>query len=155
MPRFPLLILLVLLSGCYRYCPQRPGAVPPGSDVRVHLSVEGVQRIGEAYGSAYGMLDGRLESWADEVVLTVAVPAAPGMIDRGLRNRIVIPQPDIVGIDLRQLDRTRTGALSATLGVVVVGAAIALFTGTFGGGTATDPPAPEDTIIPNWLQIFE
>ena len=98
MSRVLALVGIFILSGCYTYVPQRPGSIAPGADVRVHLSAEGVQRISEAYGSASGVLDGRLESWGDDVIVTIPVPAAPGMLDRGLRNRIVVRQADVIGV---------------------------------------------------------
>ena len=149
------LILIALLAGCYSYVPQRPGAVPPGTNVRLRLTADGVQRIGEAYGSASGVVEGRLESWSDQVEITFPVPPTPGMVDRGLRNKLIIPQADIVAVDMRQRDRTKTAILSASLGVLTAGTAIAMFSGVF-GGTPPDggPPLPEDIIVPFGIKIF-
>lgn len=149
MTRLLTLIGILFLSGCYAYLPQRPGSVAPGADVRVHLSREGVAAIGEAYGSATGVLEGRLESWGDDVVVTIPVPPAPGMLDRGLRNRIVVRQADVVGIDLRERDQTRTIALSVGLGGLVALTAIALFGGVFGGTQPQPENLPEDIRIPS------
>src|SRR5689334_6915934 len=102
MKRALALIGVLGLNGCYAYLPQRPETVPIGSEVRVHLSIDGTQHLGQAYGSASGVLEGRLDRWADTVVVTMPVGASPGMLDRGLRNEIHIQQADIVGVDLRQ-----------------------------------------------------
>ncbi|MSR36000.1 MAG: hypothetical protein EXR95_05055 [Gemmatimonadetes bacterium] len=149
-----ILVLTLTSSGCYRYVPQQPGTVPIGTEVRVHLTAAGMTRLGEAYGTASGTLDGRLDSWSEEVVVTVSVAPAPGMIDRGLRNRIVISQSEVISVDLRQRDPTRTGVLSVGLGVLVIGTAVAMFSGAFGGSTADDPDPPPDILIPSWLQVF-
>ena len=154
MSRALTVVLVVLLTGCYSYVADRPGTIPPGSDVRLRLTQDGVQRIGEAYGSATGVLEGKLESWADEVVVTIPVPPTPGMLDRGLRNRIVVQQSDIVGIERRERDRTKTAALSISIGVLTAGMAIAMFSGVFGGTQNTDVPLPEDVVVPFWLKIF-
>jgi hypothetical protein len=154
MPRTLLLALVLLLSGCHRYVAVRAGSVPPGSQVRVHLTPEGVERIGSAYGSATGIIDGELDSWADEVVVNIPVQASPGMLDRGLVNKIVIAQADIVAVELQQRDPTRTAALSIGLGAVVALTAIAVFGGVFGGTTIVDNPPPEDILVPRWLRIF-
>ena len=154
MSRTLLLAFVLALGGCHRYVPVRPGTVTPGSDVRVRLTPEGVQRIGEAYGSASGTITGQLESWAEEVVVRVPVGGSPGMLDRGLMNKIVIPQADIAAVDLIERDRTRTAVLSLSIGAVAGLTAIAVFGGVFGGATVKDPPAPEDTLIPLWLRIF-
>ena len=154
MPRTLLFVLLLALSGCHRYVPARMGAVPPGADVRVHLTSGGVQRIGEAYGSASGTVVGKLESWSSEVVISIPVEASPGMLDRGLTNRIVIPAADIVAVDLMESDRARTAVLSLGIGGVAGLTAIALFGGVFGGSTVNEGPAPEDTLLPLWMRIF-
>jgi hypothetical protein len=155
MPRALPLILLAVLTGCYTYVPQRPGTVPPGADVRIRLSSDGVERIGEAYGSASGVLEGRLENWSEPVEITFPVPPTPGMVDRGLRSKIFIPQADIVAVDLRQRDRTKTAILSASLGVLTFATAYAMFSGVFGGSPPDNgPPLPEDIIVPFWIKIF-
>jgi hypothetical protein len=148
------LVFLVLLAGCYSYVPQRPGSVPLGADVRVRITSDGVQRLGEAYGSVSGIVEGRLESWSDQVEITFPVPATPGMVDRGLRNKLIISQADIVGIDLRERDRTKTAILSASLGALTAGTAYAMFSGVFGGSQNNDPILPEDIVIPFGIRIF-
>jgi hypothetical protein len=152
MSRVLALIGVLVLSGCYAYFPQRPGAVPLGADVRLQLSRDGVERIGAAYGSATGVLEGRLERWADEVEITIPVQAAPGMLDRGLRNRIVVRQTDILAVELRQRDQTKTVALSLALGGAAAVTAIALFGGVFGGTPPPNEQLPEDLRAPGSAQ---
>src|SRR5690349_18357139 len=113
MSRALALIGVILLSGCYAYLPQRPGSIPPGSDVRVHLSQEGVDRMVAAYGRGAGVVEGKLDEWADTVTVSVPLPPAPGTIDRGLRSKIVFRQADVVGVDLRRKDQTKTIVVSA------------------------------------------
>ena len=142
----------LMLAGCHRYVPARIGAVPAGTDVRVHVTPDAAERIADAYGTAD--LEGRLESWSDEVVVTIPVPAAPGMLDRGLRNRVIIPAADVLAVEVRERDPTRSAILAGGIGVLVIGAAIAAFTGVFGGTRNTDPPIEEDILIPLWLRVF-
>jgi hypothetical protein len=150
----PLLGLVVLLAGCYSYVPQRPGDVSPGAEVRVHLSSDGARRLGETYPTLTGSIEGRLESWASNVEVSYPIPPTPGMVDRGLRNRLVIPQADIIGIDLKQQDRTRTVALTVGLGTATALTAIAIFGGVFGGSNLPDGQLPEDVLVPFWIKIF-
>jgi hypothetical protein len=154
MTRATLLIFFPLLTGCYRYVPQRPGDIPAGTEVRVHLSSDGARRVTETYPYLTGSIEGRLERWANDVEMSFPVPATPGMVDRGLRNRIVIPQADVVGIDLKERDRTRTAALSAGLGALVAVTAIGIFGGVFGGSDLPDEQLPEDVLVPFWIRIF-
>ena len=145
---------ILFLSGCYAYLPERPAAIPQGSDVRIHLSKDGVDWIGAAYGSASGVLEGRLESWGDTVVVTTPVPPSPGMLDRGLRNIVKVRQSDIISVDLKHRDQKKTVAVSLALGGLVAITAVAIFGGVFG---STEPPSggvPEDVRIPLSTQII-
>src|SRR5687767_2639328 len=56
-----LLVLVLLLAGCYRYVPYRPDEVTPGAEVRVHLSNDGARRVTETYPYVTGAIEGRLE----------------------------------------------------------------------------------------------
>jgi hypothetical protein len=154
MARASLLLFAVLLTGCYSYVPQRPGEIPPGTEVRVHLSSDGARRVTETYPYVTGTIEGRLERWASDVEVSFPIPPTPGMVDRGLRNRIVIPQTDVVGIDLKQRDQARTAALSVGFGALVAVAAIGIFGGVFGGSTIDEPAPPEDILVPFWIRIF-
>ena len=154
MPRTLLVALVLILGGCHSYVPVRAGTAPIASTVRVHLTPEGVERIGAAYGSALGTIEGELESWGENVVVTIPVQASPGMLDRGLVNRIVIQQADVMAVEVRESDPTRTAVASIGLGAVVALTAIAVFGGVFGGTTIVDQPAPEDILVPRWLRIF-
>lgn len=151
---FSILALALLLSACHRYVPARLGEVPAGTEVRVHLTQDGARRVEASYGGSAEQLSGELHSWESEVVIAVLVPAAPGLLDRGLTNRIVLPQRDIVAIDVREPDRTRSILLGAGIAALAAGAAIAAFSGVFGGTTNSDPPLPEELLIPLWLRVF-
>lgn len=156
MGRAFVLALGVLLAGCHRYVPARPGAVPVGAEIRVHLTEDGARRIEALYAAQAGPVSGELESWSNEVVvIAVPVPAAPGMMDRGLRNRVIIPVADVLSVEVQERDRTRTMILSAGVATVVLGTAIAAFSGVFGGSRPPDTPAEEDAIIPLWLRVFQ
>jgi hypothetical protein len=146
MTRALALVGILVLSGCYAYLPERPGDIAPGSDVRVHLSREGVEWIGAAYGSGTGVLEGRLDSWGDTVVVTVPVRASPGMLDRDLRNTIKVRQSDVLSVDLRRRDQTKSILASVGFGTVVALTAVAMFGGVFGGTQPTPEQLPDDGI---------
>jgi hypothetical protein len=148
MTRTFLLALVVLLSGCYRYVPARLGAVPEGTEVRLHVSDDGVRRLESIAGMEGRQMAGLLERWADDIVISVRVPVAEGVVDRGLRNRIVLSPSEVIAIDVRERDRTRTAILTAGITGVVGGALIAAFSGVFGGSRDVDPPPEEDARVP-------
>jgi hypothetical protein len=135
-------------TGCYRYVPARVGAVPEGVPVRVHISPEGASRVEPVMGTASPELVGVLERWSNEVVIAVRVPAAPGVVDRALENRIVLSPSEVLAIDVRERDQVRTIALTAGGAALVGGAVVAALSGVFGGSSNNEPPAPEDSRVP-------
>jgi hypothetical protein len=99
-------------------------------------------------GSELQQVDGQLERWSDEVVVSVRVPSGEGSVDRALRNRLVFSPAEVVAIEVRERDRARTTILAVGLAAVGVGAVVAAITGVFGGSQNTDPPLEEDSRVP-------
>lgn len=150
--RWSFVMLAALLAGCHRYEPARIGAVPEGAAVRVHLTQEGARSLEEAGVTAGSDVSGTLLEWGDPVVLSVEVPAAEGMLDRGLRQRVMVAPDQIVGVEVRERDRTRTAILVGGIVAVVATAAISALSGVFGGSDDPVPPGePEGSLIPSWL----
>jgi hypothetical protein len=148
------ILLFVLSAGCYRYVPARLGAVPEGTSVRLHVSPEGASRVEPVIGTAAAELVGVLERWSNEVVIAVRVPAGAGVVDRGLENRIVLMPAEVVAIEVRERDRTRTTLLTAGGVALVGGAAVAALSGVFGGSSNNDPPVEEDARVPVSIPFF-
>jgi hypothetical protein len=148
MTRSVALFLVLLSAGCYRYVPARTGAVSAGTEVRVHVTPEASARVGPVLGSELQQVDGQLERWSDEVVVSVRVPSGEGSVDRALRNRLVFSPAEVVAIEVRERDRARTTILAVGLAAVGVGAVVAAITGVFGGSQNTDPPLEEDSRVP-------
>ena len=144
--------LLVLSAGCHRYVPVPAGSVPVGTEVRVELSEGGASRIEGVLGRRLTDVSGELTEWGDRVVVAVPVAAVDGLTDRGLRRSVVLEPEEIVGVDVRERDRIRTGILIGGIVAAVGVAALAAFTGTFGGTSTGDnpPEQPEGSIIPLW-----
>ncbi len=143
-----LMVLAVPSSGCYRYVAARPGEVPTGTEVRLHVSQDAAVRVEPVVGSGLQQVDGILEQWAQEVVLGVRVPSAQEGIDRGLRNRVVFTPTEVLAIEVRERDRPKTYLLAAGLTAVGIGAVIAAVSGVFGGSSNVDPPVEEDSRVP-------
>lgn len=155
MARMFLLAVAVLLAGCHRYVPARTGSVPAGAGVRIHLSEAGARRVQELTGRESGSVTGDLERWAEDVVVSVPLPPTTGMLDRGLRQRIIVPAGEVVAVDVRELDRARTTMLGVGITAGVGVAAVAAFSGVFGGGRDPEPDLPEELRVPLlWIRIF-
>ncbi|MBI4539215.1 MAG: hypothetical protein HY704_06890 [Gemmatimonadetes bacterium] len=134
------LALSILLAGCYRYVPARMGGVPPGTAVRVHLTEEGARRLEELTGRERRQVSGELLGWGEQVLISAAVPAADGMVDRGLRQRIIVARDEVVAVEVRELDRVRTVVLVAGVAAGATAAIVGAFTGGGGEGSRPEPP---------------
>ena len=144
--------LLLLTAGCHRYVPVRAGSIPVGTEVRVELSDGAAARMEGVLGRRLTEVAGELTEWSDRVVVAVPVATTAGLTDRDLRRPVVLELEEVVGVDVRERDRLRTAILIAGVVAAVGSAALAAFTGTFGGSsTGEDPPEqPEGSIIPLW-----
>jgi hypothetical protein len=147
----PLLAATIpFLAGCYRYAPIQVGEVSPGMGVRARVSLTAAQRIAPLIGASDArVLRGRLISTGDTLIVEVPVvqPADGSGVVQSLHQRIAVPRTDLIELETRQLDRTRTGGLigiaAIILGVMLVDALNGepgLDTPPGGGGT--------DAIVP-------
>jgi hypothetical protein len=137
--------LLIMVSGCTRWIPARVGEVPVGTDVRLRLSDEGADVLGELTGTRRSEVSGQLVQWGSEVMVSAALETAgAGVGNNNLRQRFVVDEENIVGVDIRELDRTRTGLFAGGVAVVAGSAIVWIVSQLTGGGTAapTDPPSP-------------
>ena len=140
-----LMALVMVVSGCARWVPARVGEVPVGTDVRLRLSDEGAAELGELTGTHRSEVSGQLLRWGSEVMVSAALrTAGAGANSSGLRQRFVVDEDDILGVDVRELDRTRTGLFVGGVAVVAGSAIVWVVSQLAGGGTAapSDPPPP-------------
>lgn len=140
-----MMALVILVSGCARWVPARIGEVPVGSDVRLRLSEEGVRELEELTGTRRSEVFGELLQWDQEVMVSAALATGGvGAAGSNLRQRFVMDEENIVGVDIRELDRTRTGLFAGGIAVVGGAAIVWIVSQLTGGGTAapTQPPNP-------------
>ncbi len=146
-----LMALVILVSGCARWVPARVGDVPIGTDIRLRLSDEGAAQLEELTGTRRSEVSGQLLQWDSEVMVSAALQAAgAGANSSSLRQRFVVDQEDILGVDIRELDRTRTGLFVGGVAVVAGSAIVWVVSQLVGGGTAaTNPPpnAPSEPFV--------
>lgn len=142
---------LLGLSACFTYTPVQVGEVSPGSVARARLSAAAAASVGEVVPLTGRLVEGRVLA-GDANLLLLEVPAAKDPTGRSgllLHQRLQLPLEGVIELELRRLDRWRTGALVAA-GAVAVGFVVAR---QFGGGTAstTMPPGtggPSELLIP-------
>ncbi|MCY3704241.1 MAG: hypothetical protein OXH08_01885 [Gammaproteobacteria bacterium] len=144
-----LMALVILVSGCARWVPARVGDVPVGTDVRLRLSDEGAAQLEELTGTRRSEVAGQLLQWDSEVMVSAALQAAgAGANSSSLRQRFVVDQEDILGVDIRELDRTRTGLFVGGVAVVAGSAIVWVVSQLAGGGTAATNPPPSGPSEP-------
>lgn len=150
-------VLLLLLSspGCYSYRATTLDALRPGDEVRVRISPDEAERLAEALVSDDRLVvaDVLEQSASALLVETQAAPVvAPGA--RPLRQRISIPVQEIREVEMRELDRVKTGLVG---GVIAAATAWLLIEQLQGGSGRpdTDPPDVPDMVSTRrtWLRF--
>ena len=147
----PILVLLMAVSGCARWVPAELGTVPPGSDVRLRLSEDGAANVEEMTGDRAAEVTGELLQWEPEVLLSTALAPTGARVDPGLRQRLVVDPANVVGIDVREVDRTRTGFLVggvvAVAGSAIVWALVNIIRGSEGAPTQPPTDVPSEPFV--------
>ena len=144
---FVLLLLAPALGACYRYVPLRAPVPAVGTELRSHLTQEGVASMAPTLGRNVVAFDGRLLSTGSDVwrfavsetrtgdARSIGWDGAPVDISRSLIGRM----------EQRVLDRPKTirTAILAVLGGVAVGLSVKAIKGEASGnpgGGGTIPP---------------
>ena len=153
-------LALVSVAGCYRYEIIPLAQLQPGMEIRTRLSGEGVDRARARTDAPPGMLDGftirgqvaRLTP--DSLLLTVPTTVPDGGYrSTVLTQDILLPQSDVVGVEVRKLDNTRTALVSAAVGI----AAFFVVRQAQGGGNAAGKPpgggGPPENRVPAWFRL--
>lgn len=146
-----ILALLLTVSGCARWVPAQLGTVPPGTDVRLRLSEEGAAQLEEMTGSGAAEVTGELLQWEPEVLVSTVLAPTGARVDPSLRQRLVVDPANVVGIDVREVDRTRTGFLVggvvAVAGSAVVWAIVNIVRGSEGAPTTPPTDGPQEPFV--------
>ncbi len=142
--RARLLLVLVMASqlACYTYVPATLEMLPQGARVRALVTSEAERRLLVTYGVQQGnTLSGDLVGREDDQVslLVASVPIGTGLGTRPLYQQVQVFRADILRMDVRRVDKVRSGvALVLAAGVTAVAAYQALK----GERTVVTPPPP-------------
>lgn len=140
--RLVLVLCLLTGSGCYSYSTVAIEDVAPGTPVRLRVTGAEADRLAEVRLSDDREVPGTLLQRQNGAILLDTPIAAPDMTSQGTRlsQRVEIPISQVQDIEVRRLDRLRTGAL---VGAVAAAAALVVIEG-FGSGNANDDVPPID-----------
>lgn len=143
---------LALVSGCYRYVPIDPAAVPVGAKVQARLSTTGIDEMTRYFGPDVSVVRGPLVSWDVDglSVLRQTVMRREGFLPTTVMDTLHLQPDHLLGVDTPELDGPRTAGLTA---VILAGAAATTFLAAkvFGGipeevGEGGGPD-PEATVL--------
>jgi len=140
-----LLVGPVLFAGCYTYSPIEVAAAAPGMEVRARVSAATAAQL----GPSLGMSDARLLSGSvvdrqpEGLTLRVAsVPAGTIGAQDGLFQQILITRSELLELESKRLDNTRTRLAVATGVVGAAALAAAILRGRSSGeSVVNEPPA--------------
>ncbi len=146
-----LLAVLPLCAGCYTYATIEPAAAVPGTSVRARISGAAAEKLVPILGSADARLvSGELiENGPASMIVEVptVVTTGVGTSVETLHQRVSIARTDLIELEMRQVDRLRTGALLSGAALIIGSAAYKTLKDNGSGertpgGTGTDIRIP-------------
>ncbi len=118
-----LLCTLPSLVSCYTYLPIETDAAQPGLGVRARVSASAASRIAPLLGTADArQLSGTLiDNGRDTIIVEVPTIARleSGSFVQTLHQRVAIPRGDLQDLEMRKLDRVRTGVVVGAAGILL------------------------------------
>jgi hypothetical protein len=147
-----LVIFVFSVSGCFRYIPDDPLTLAPGSGVRVLTTRAGAAQLAEVSEifADVPVVDGTLIGVeGQDVLLTVSVGRRrDGFVNSRLNQTIRIPTEEIISFRRRELDPVATGlTVAGSLGILT---AVVVFILDPRGRENTDPEEPPDDA---WVEF--
>jgi hypothetical protein len=143
------------MAGCYSYTPITAAAAPAGSEVRARITGAASDRVGPLLHSfeTRVLVGNVVENNAGTMVLQVPLGAMPNVTETlvPLQTRIPLAAADLVSLEQRRLDATRTTML---IGGIVAGMAAGVAVALKAGGGAEPGKGSEEpppiVRIPIW-----
>jgi hypothetical protein len=134
--------LALMCTGCFEYAYLPLAQAPVGAMVRLQLSEAGRTHLAAELSSGPSVVGRTIEGTllqADEQRLVIAVRLGSGGVGEAteIEQHVVIPAADILQVEHKQLDRTKSGMAAAAVGVGFVVFVARALNGTFGGTTTT------------------
>lgn len=143
-------LFTALTLACYSYTPVNLDSVAPGQSVRARVTGQALDRVRDQLGSDSRVVEGEVVV-ADNGSLLLGVTAATRQVGfhfESLNQRITLHDRDVLELERKELDRTRTYVVAAGAGVAVGAILFAMLSDEAGGGTKQPPTGgPSDDRI--------
>lgn len=137
------------LSACFSYIPADLDTVPPGENVRVYVTPQGMTDVAELALENGPVLRGMVVRKENES-LFLRIPVATrqeGFHMSPIGQDVRIPTREIIQLEQRRLDRAGTGLL--VLGTAGAAAAVIfLIMDAFDDGSRPEEPGPDESRVP-------
>ncbi|MEZ4415970.1 MAG: hypothetical protein R3E10_09445 [Gemmatimonadota bacterium] len=138
--RWTALALTLVYAGCYTYRPVELTDLAPRAEVRARISAAEAERLAEVLGgNERRELDGTVvETGATGLTLDVPVVSSVERRGEALNQRVSLTPNQVLEVELKELNRTRTGTVVA----LILGTGLAVFIAQLHGGPGEGPPPP-------------
>lgn len=142
-------LLALLAGGCFSYVPVETSEVRASDMIRARISAAQAEELEPLLQRQIRQVEGRVLAVSPDFMLRVPVQSQlQGASVQTLHQQVRIPRSEISFVELRQLDRTRTGLIvagSTALGLLVLRRA---YGGQSGGDPREVPPPPSELRLP-------
>ncbi len=141
-----LMLLSLVLQGCYVPRPTELVSIAPGEEVHIVLSDEGLDHLRALSATASSEVNGRMQTLtADSLTITTRIrgPAYAGPAFGNLRQAFTFALSEIDQVTVPELNRGRTAFVVA--GALLVGVTLIASLLDFIGGSPEPGDPPDDT----------
>lgn len=144
-----IVMLVAILSGCYKYVPETAESPMLGVEYRAHLTPSGASSLAPVLGQSVIAVDGRFvelqqNTWRVAVSATHRAEDPRPTIWQG--ESISVPRDLVARLERRELDRNRT--IRATALAVGAGLATGALIAAIGGKVSGSDPGGGGVIMP-------
>lgn len=147
--------IAVLAFGCYEYVPTTMEAVPEGARIRAVLTADGRRLLNQRFQfrNEDETIEGELvDRTGGQVRLFVSsVPLGEAYGGRPLYQQVELPEQDIVRVELRRLDLSRTGLLVGGVAALATAVTVRVLTGGEPGRPPRGGVEPPERVAPGGL----
>ena len=151
-------LVLPLCAACYSYQPIRPADAAQGMSVRADISNETSARIAPLLGlsDVHSLTGTVIDNTNGTMIIEVptVVQAGENNAVQSLYQRVTVRPGDVLGLQSRRLERTRTALLVAAGALAAGSYAVSALKGNPGIETSSRNTTGTETRIPLFRFIF-
>lgn len=148
------LVVLALLGGsaCYSYRTVSLDAVQARAEVRARLTEPQLQALRDVMPNGDRVIEATvLDKQTDQLLLLVPVASElRGARVQTMNQRITVPRSGFMELEVRELDRLRTGIALAAGGAVLGFVVVNIISDAVNPGSGGPPGGGGELLVPRW-----